>query len=50
MKRKVIIFINYSIIIDIIYQITFSSLFFNKINLRFIRISQYASQFNLNMR
>lgn len=49
-KSFVIIFTNYFVIISISRQISLITLNINKLNLRFIKISQYLSIFNLSIR
>ena len=48
--KKTIIYTNYEVAFDIALQTTLFTIFINKLNLKFIRVSDYIQRFNLNIR
>ena len=49
-SRKIVIYINYNATFDIVTQITLTTTFINKLNLKFIRAFDYIQRFNLKIR
>ena len=47
---SMIIYIDHSIVMQILYQITLFIIFIDKFNLRFVRVSQYLFEFNFAIR